>query len=65
VLQLRNEYYLTYYCKNNICFEYHSTEKLIKIPNENGTSELIITDNYSQNSEADLKEAYDCYKDVW
>ncbi|ORY22106.1 hypothetical protein LY90DRAFT_515739 [Neocallimastix californiae] len=31
---------------------------------ENGSSELIITYHYSQNSITDLKETYDCYKDI-
>ena len=26
MLKLKNKYYLTYYCKNNVCFEYNSLE---------------------------------------
>ncbi|ORX33469.1 hypothetical protein BCR36DRAFT_412123 [Piromyces finnis] len=45
VLNITNEYYISFYCKNDICVLVHNEyfDRVIEIPNENGTMIKYIT----------------------
>jgi len=46
VLKITNRYYISYYCKNDICVstDYNYLDKTIEIPNDKGEIIKYITD---------------------
>jgi len=60
VLQMQNQYQLTYYCQNNTCFEYDSSYDMVRISDENNISKLIITHTFEPRAVPDSQGAYSC-----